>query len=108
MNILNPNEEEMKYLLKNLTSNRLDNDEYETNITKDYQSGRMIAISATEYKNMIITEYFVNEFFKNGGSLWQPYSNCLELAKKQYEMTMNIANRVKDKIKMPKKEPKNG
>lgn len=101
---LNIKDTDLDILEKNLTSDRMKNDEYENLVTADYQTGKMLAISAAEYKNMILAEYFINELFKHQVSLWSPFEECKELALKQYSMTLNIADRVVNKT--VKKESK--
>ncbi len=101
---LNIKDTDLDILEKNLTSDRMKNDDYENLVTADYQTGKMLAISAAEYKNMILAEYFINELFKHQVSLWSPFEECKELAIKQYSMTLNIADRVVNKT--VKKESK--
>jgi hypothetical protein len=57
---LNIKDTDLDILEKNLTSDRMKNDDYENLVTADYQTGKMLAISAAEYKNMILAEYFIN------------------------------------------------
>ena len=100
---LNIKDTDVDILDKNLTADRMNNEDYENLVTADYQTGKMLAISAAEYKNMILAEYFINELFKHQISLWSPFEECKELAIKQYSMTLNIADRVVNKT--VKKEP---
>ena len=107
---LNIKDTDLDILEKNLTSDRMKNEEYDNLVTADYQTGKMLAISAAEYKNMILAEYFINELFKHQVSLWSPFEECKDLAIKQYSMTLNIADRVvnktakKGKIETPEKK----
>lgn len=94
---LNIKDTDLDILTKNLTGTRMNNTEYEDMVTADYQAGKMLAVSAAEYKNMILAEYFINELFKHQISLWSAFSDCKELALKQYSMTLNIADRVVNK-----------
>ena len=107
---LNIKDTDLDILEKNLTSDKMKNEEYDNLVTADYQTGKMLAISAAEYKNMILAEYFINELFKHQVSLWSPFEECKDLAIKQYSMTLNIADRVvnktakKGKIETPEKK----
>jgi len=107
---LNIKDTDLDILEKNLSADRMDNQDYENLVTDDYQNRKMLAISAAEYKNMILAEYFINELFKHQVSLWSPFEECKDLAIKQYSMTLNIADRVvnktakKGKIETPEKK----
>lgn len=94
--LLNIQEDDLEILTKNLTPDS-DTSEYYKRVEDDYANGKIMQISAMEYKNLVLMEYFVKGLMAGHIDRWIPYKNTLLAAIKQYEMTMNIADKTAKK-----------
>lgn len=83
-----------------------DQTEYFKQVDDDYSKGKVIPISAMEYKNMVLMEYFLQQIFASGVEKWVNYVPAKTEAMKTYQMTWNIANKTVDKMKNKKEESK--
>ena len=105
--LLNVQEDDLDVLVANLTPDAK-TDEYYKRVEEDYANGKIMQISAMEYKNLVLMEYFVKGLLAGHIDRWIPYKNTLLAAIKQYEMTMNIASKTAqkyvDKLANPNKE----
>ena len=81
-----------------------DQTEYFKKVDEDYNSGKVIPISAMEYKNMVLMEYFLQQIFASGIEGWVNYVPAKNEAMKTYEMTWNIANKTVDKLQNKKEK----
>lgn len=109
--LLNVQEDDLDVLVANLTPDAK-TDEYYKRVEEDYANGKIMQISAMEYKNLVLMEYFVKGLLAGHIDRWIPYKNTLLAAIKQYEMTMNIASKTAqkyvDKLADPFQKPEAG
>ena len=94
--LLNVQEDDLDILVANLTPDAK-TDDYYKRVEEDYANNRIMQISAMEYKNLVLMEYFVKGLMVGHIDRWIPYKNTLLAAIKQYEMTMNIASKTAQK-----------
>ena len=93
-------------VLENRITPHADHTEYFKKVDEDYNNGKVIPISAMEYKNMVLMEYFIQQIFASGIEKWVNYVPAKTEAMKTYQMTWNIANKTVDKMKNKKEESK--
>lgn len=103
--LLNIKETDLEVLESKITP-YASHDEYFKAVDADYNEGKVIPISAMEYKNMVLMEYFIQQIFASGIEKWVNYVPAKTEAMKTYEMTWNIANKTVDKMKNKKEESK--
>lgn len=101
--LLNIKESDMEILESRITP-YADHTEYFKKVDEDYNNGKVIPISAMEYKNMVMIEYFLQQIFASGVDKWVNYIPAKTEAMKTYEMTWNIANKTVDKMHNKKEE----
>lgn len=103
--LLNIKEKDLEVLEKTITPYADINDYYKE-VDNDYNAGKVITISAMEYKHMVLMEYFLQQIFSSGLEKWINYIPSKKEAMKTYQMTWNIANKTVDKINSKKEENK--
>lgn len=103
--LLNIKESDLEILESRITP-YADSTEYFKAVDDDYNAGKVIPISAMEYKNMVLLEYFIQQIFSSGIEKWVNYIPAKSEAMKSYEMTWNIANKTVDKMQNKKEESK--
>lgn len=95
--LLNIKSEDLKILETQITPNA-DSTEYYQRVNEDYDNGKVISISAMEYKNFVLLDYFVKQILSSHVDKWVNYESSKREALKAYEMTWNIANNTIDKL----------
>lgn len=103
--LLNIKESDLEILETRITP-YADSTAYFNAVDADYNAGKIIPISAMEYKNMVLMEYFLQQIFASGVDKWVNYVPAKSEAMKTYQMTWNIANKTVDKMKNKKEESK--
>ena len=101
--LLNIKESDVQILESRITP-YADTTEYFKKVDEDYNNGKVIPISAMEYKNMVMMEYFIQQIFASGIEKWVNYVPAKTEAMKAYQMTWNIANKTVDKLQNKKEE----
>ena len=101
--LLNIKESDIEILETRITP-YADTTEYFNAVDADYNAGKVIPISAMEYKNMVMMEYFLQQIFASGIDKWVNYIPAKSEAIKSYQMTWNIANKTVDKMQNKKEE----
>ena len=103
--LLNIKESDIEVLESRITP-YADHTEYFKKVDEDYNAGKVIPISAMEYKNMVMMEYFLQHIFASGIEKWVNYIPAKSEAIKSYQMTWNIANKTVDKLQNKKEDKK--
>lgn len=103
--LLNIKESDIEVLESRITP-YADYTEYFKKVDEDYNAGKVIPISAMEYKNMVMMEYFLQHIFASGIEKWVNYVPAKSEAIKSYQMTWNIANKTVDKLQNKKEDKK--
>jgi hypothetical protein len=101
--LLNIKESDLEILETRITP-YADSTAYFNAVDADYNAGKVIPISAMEYKNMVMMEYFLQQIFASGIDKWVNYIPAKSEAIKSYQMTWNIANKTVDKMQNKKEE----
>ena len=70
------------------------NDTYYKLIQDDYKNERIVPISITEYKYMILSEYFIINALKENIKKWSKYKKIKENSIKEYNLTSAIADKI--------------
>ena len=96
--VFNIKEEDLSILEKNFTSPDT-NIPYYNYVENDYDGKRMIPISAMEYKNMLLMEFFIKNLIRSGATKkWRLYQKNLDDAIESYRRTFNLAIREVSKL----------
>ena len=103
--LLNIREEDLSILETQITPNA-DGTEYYQKVNEDYDSGKVITISAMEYKNFVLLDYFVKQILSSNIDKWINYDSSKKEAIRAYRMTWNIANNTIDKLNNKNEESK--
>ena len=70
------------------------NDTYYKLVQDDYKNGNIVPISITEYKYMILSEYFIINALKENIKKWSKYKKIKENSIKEYNLTSAIADKI--------------
>lgn len=62
-------------------------------VDSDSNEGKVVTISAAEYKSFVFLDFFVQAVVNNRIDRWIPYNNCIEYAERMYNMMLNISER---------------
>ena len=103
--LLNIKESDLEILETRITP-YADSTAYFNAVDADYNAGKVIPISAMEYNNMVMMEYFLQHIFASGIEKWVNYVPAKSEAIKSYQMTWNIANKTVDKRQNKKEDKK--
>lgn len=96
--VFNIKDEDLSILEKNFTSPDT-NVQYYNYVENDYDGKRMIPISAMEYKNMMLMEFFIKNLIRSGAvSKWKYYRKNLDDAIDSYKKTFKIATKEVEKL----------
>lgn len=90
--MLNVKEEDMD-ILKGLLKPGKDRNEFFQMVDADTNEGKVVTISAAEYKSFVFLDFFVQAVVNNRIDRWIPYNNCVEYAERMYNMMLNISER---------------
>lgn len=90
--MLNVKEEDMD-VLKGLLKPGKDRNEFFQMVDADTNEGKVVTISAAEYKSFVFLDFFVQAVVNNRIDRWIPYNNCVEYAERMYNMLLNISER---------------
>lgn len=104
--LLNIKETDLEVLESKITP-YASHDEYFKAVDADYNEGKVIPISAMEYKGLVLMEYFLQQILSSGLEKWVNYVPAKMEAMKNYQMTWNVANKTVSKLQKRKAE-KNG
>ena len=70
------------------------NDTYYKLVQDDYKNERIVPISITEYKYMILSEYFIINALKENIKKWSKYKKIKENTIKEYNLTSTITEKI--------------
>lgn len=95
--LLNIKDDDISILETQITPDS-DSTEYYQHVNADYDAGKVITISAMEYKNFVLLDYFVKQILSSSIDKWINYDASKKEAIRAYKMTWNIANNTIDKL----------
>ena len=90
-------ETDLTLLKRNITPNS-NRDDFYKQVDADYENKNFVAISVTEYKNMLFQDYFIQRLLSNGIQFWPMYDKSKEECIKLYSITANVSKKVKNKM----------
>lgn len=85
--------ENLDVIEENLSSLN-NNDTYYKLVQDDYKNGNIVPISITEYKYMILSEFFINNALKENIKKWSKYKKIKENSIKEYNLTSTITEKI--------------
>ena len=90
-------ETDITLLKRNVTANS-NRDDFYKQVDDDYVNKNLVSISATEYKNMLFQDYFIQRLLANGIQFWPMYDKSKDECIKLYTITANVAKKTINKV----------
>lgn len=90
-------EADLTLLKRNITPNS-NRDNFYKQVDDDYVNKNLVSISATEYKNMLFQDYFIQRLLANGIQFWPMYDQSKDECVKLYTITANVAKKTVNKL----------
>lgn len=94
--LYNIKDSDIEILEKNFIND--DNVKYYEAVENDYANSKTIPISAMEYKNMIMMEFFIKRLIQSGAVKgWNRWKACIEESKDSYVRVFSLAKKMLSK-----------